>query len=258
MTPNAHALAAHYVLLDNLYCNGEVSEDGHKWCDAAYATAFIERAWPSSYSSRGEPDGDARVADSPAGEIWDNCARHGVSFYAPTARPPISRPRPTLPPVFAGEQGPGGPRQRRSTVSSSASVQAPARHWDGRPSSCKDLSYGGEDRRSGRSSWSPVAAGRPHAAGLAAGAFTPVANVAENDQALGQIVEGISHSRFWKETAIFVIEDDAQNGPDHVDAHRTEGLILSPYVKRGAVDSTQYTTASLVRTMEMILGICRR
>jgi hypothetical protein len=94
-----------------------------------------------------------------------------------------------------------------------------------------------------------------HTQGLAAGAFTPTANVAENDQALGRIIEGLSHSRFWDSTAVFVIEDDAQNGPDHVDAHRTVGLVLSPYVKRGITDSTQYTTASMVRTMEMILRL---
>lgn len=97
--------------------------------------------------------------------------------------------------------------------------------------------------------------GENHTQGLEPGKYTPVAHVAANDQALGQIVEGVSRSRFWKETAIFVIEDDAQNGPDHVDAHRTVGLVLSPYVKRGVVDSTQYTTASFVRTMEMILGL---
>ena len=79
--------------------------------------------------------------------------------------------------------------------------------------------------------------------------------MASNDQAIGQIVEGISQSRFWKNTAIFIIEDDAQNGPDHVDAHRTVGLVISPYVRRNAVDSTQYTTASMVRTMEMIFGL---
>ena len=97
--------------------------------------------------------------------------------------------------------------------------------------------------------------GEDHTQGLKAGKYTPVAHVAANDQALGQIVEGVSRSRFWKDTAIFVIEDDAQNGPDHVDAHRTVGLVLSPYVRRGATDSTQYTTASMVRTMELILGL---
>jgi hypothetical protein len=97
--------------------------------------------------------------------------------------------------------------------------------------------------------------GEDHTQGLRPGTFTPVAAVASNDQALGQIVQAVSHSRFWKETAIFVIEDDAQNGPDHVDAHRTVGLVISPWVKRGYLDSTMYTTSSFVRTMELILGL---
>ena len=249
VTPNAHALASHYVLLDNLYCNGEVSEDGHKWCDAAYATDFIERAWPSSYSSRGEPDGDDRVADSPAGQIWDNCARHGVSFYAYGEAADFTS-TPNAPPVFAGDKGLAG----------HASAEYGKIGWFNRP---RDVGRAAiflkglhQAERTGLwPQFMVMSLPEDHTQGLAAGAFTPVANVAENDQALGRIVEGISRSRFWKETAIFVIEDDAQNGPDHVDAHRTEGLVISPYVKRGVVDSTQYTTASMVRTMEMILKL---
>jgi hypothetical protein len=94
-----------------------------------------------------------------------------------------------------------------------------------------------------------------HTHGLSAGTYTPKATVGSNDLALGRMVEAISHSRFWAETAIFVIEDDAQNGPDHVDVHRTVGLVISPYTKQGFVDSTHYTTASMVRTMELILGL---
>jgi hypothetical protein len=100
-----------------------------------------------------------------------------------------------------------------------------------------------------------MALGEDHTQGLVPGAFSPSALVASNDLALGRIVESVSHSRFWRDTAIFVIEDDAQNGPDHVDAHRTVGLLISPWVKRGIVDSTMYTTSSMVRTMELILGL---
>ena len=249
VTPNAHALASHYVLLDNLYCNGEVSEDGHKWCDAAYATDFIERAWPSSYSSRGEPDGDARVTDSPAGEIWDNCARHGLSFYAYGEAADFTS-TPNAPPAFAGDKGLAG----------HASAEYGKIGWFERPRDMgraniflRDLSAA--EKTGVWPQFMVMSLPEDHTQGLAAGAFTPIANVAENDQALGRIVEGISKSRFWKETAIFVIEDDAQNGPDHIDAHRTEGLVISPYIKRGATDSTQYTTASMLRTMEMILNL---
>ncbi len=94
-----------------------------------------------------------------------------------------------------------------------------------------------------------------HTAGASPGYPTPRAMVAENDNALGRMVEVISKSRFWKESAIFVLEDDAQDGPDHVDAHRSVGLIISPYVRKGSVDSTMYTTSGFLRTMELILGI---
>ena len=97
--------------------------------------------------------------------------------------------------------------------------------------------------------------GENHTEGLAGGKYSPFAHVASNDLGLAKLVEAVSRSKFWPETAIFVIEDDAQNGPDHVDAHRTVGLVISPWVKRQALDSTMYTTASMVRTMELILGL---
>jgi hypothetical protein len=97
--------------------------------------------------------------------------------------------------------------------------------------------------------------GDDHTKGATPMANTPDACVASNDIALGRIIEAASHSKFWNEMAIFAIEDDAQNGPDHIDAHRTVGLVVSPYVKRGVVDSTLYTTASMIRTMELILGL---
>ena len=249
VTPNAHGLAARYVLLDNLYCNGEVSEDGHKWCDAAYATNFVEKVWPSAYSDRSEPDADARLTDSPAGAIWDDCARHGVSYYAYGEAADFTA-TPNAPPTFTGDKGLAG----------HASKEYGSLGWFEGP---RDVGRAGiflRDLRAAEKTgiWPQfmvMALPEDHTQALKAGAYTPVANVAENDQALGQIVEGVSHSRFWPATAIFVIEDDAQSGPDHVDAHRTEGLVLSPYVKRGQVDSTQYTTASMVRTMEMILNL---
>jgi hypothetical protein len=97
--------------------------------------------------------------------------------------------------------------------------------------------------------------GEDHTTGTTPGTFTPQACVASNDLALGRIVEAVSQSKSWKETAIFVIEDDAQNGPDHVDAHRTVGLVISPYTNRKHIDSTQYATVSLIRSMELILGL---
>lgn len=97
--------------------------------------------------------------------------------------------------------------------------------------------------------------GNDHTSGTRPGYPTPRAMVAENDLALGRMVEAVTKSRFWKESAIFVVEDDAQNGPDHVDAHRSIALVISPYTRRGALDSTLYTTSGVLRTIELILGL---
>jgi Phosphoesterase family len=97
--------------------------------------------------------------------------------------------------------------------------------------------------------------GEDHTQGTTPGAFTPQACVASNDLALGQLVQAVTRSKYWPQTAIFIIEDDAQNGPDHVDAHRTVGLVISPYTKRHFVDHTQYSTVSMLRTIELILGL---
>jgi hypothetical protein len=94
-----------------------------------------------------------------------------------------------------------------------------------------------------------------HTAGTRPGGFTPRAMVANADHAVGLLVERITRSKYWPETAIFMIEDDAQDGPDHVDARRTIGLVISPYARRGFVDSRLYTTSSMLRTMELLLGL---
>jgi YVTN family beta-propeller protein len=247
-TPNAHALARRFVNLDNLYCDGEVSEDGHQWSNAAYATDFNEKAWTNSYSNRGEPDADERLMASPAGYLWDACARHNLTFrtygeMASFKSSPDEEPQVTAVGSLAGHvslewlkvKAKGG----RDTEKAAVFIQ--------------ELQ---EAEKTGNwPNFMVMSLGEDHTSGLTPGTFTPTAAVASNDQALGQIVEAVSSSRFWKETAIFVIEDDAQNGPDHVDAHRTVGLVISPWVKRGIVDSTMYTTSSFVRTMELILGL---
>ncbi len=247
VTPNGHALAARSVLLDNLYCNGEVSEDGHQWCDAAYATDFTEKSWPSSYSDRGEADADERLTASPAGYLWDNCARHGLTYHT-YGEFSSFKASPNSPPLFTGAKG----------LTGHASAAWNAISFDRHDTERAALFLADLHAAEKTGQWPRfviMSLGENHTQGLQPGKYTPVAHVAANDQALGQIVDGVSHSQFWKDTAIFVIEDDAQNGPDHVDAHRTVGLVLSPYVRRGGVDSTQYTTASFVRTMEMILHL---
>jgi YVTN family beta-propeller protein len=248
VTPNVHELARQTVLLDNLYCNGEVSEDGHQWCNAAYATDFTEKAWTNSYSRRGEPSGDERLTASPAGYLWDSCAKHNLTYksygeFAHFTSSPDSVPK------FTGHKGLEGhasePWDRLES-------------WEHRDTQRADVFLADLKQAEKTGEWPNFIVmhlGEDHTEGLAGGRVAPAAHVAANDVALGRIVEALSHSRFWGETAIFVIEDDAQNGPDHVDAHRTVGLVLSPYVKRGVVDSTMYSTASRIKTMELMLGL---
>lgn len=249
VTPNAHALADKYVLLDNLYCNAEVSEDGHPWSDAAYATDYTEHVWPLHYGGRREPKGDDELTESPAGFLWDNCRRHGVSFYSYGERAQF-KSGPNSPPVFTGDRGLAG----------HASAEYGKFGWFAEPRDIGRATIFINDLHAAEKSgkWPQfmvMSLPEDHTQGQTAKALTPTANVGENDQGLGKIVEAVSHSKFWASTAIFVIEDDAQGGPDHVDAHRTVGLVISPYIRRGAVDSTMYSTASFIHTMELILGL---
>lgn len=246
VTPNAHALANQTVILDNLYVNGEVSEDGHQWSNAAYATNFTEKAWPMSYGGRGEPETDERLTASPAGYLWDNCRKHGVTFYS-YGEFASFRAGPDQAPVYRGVKG------LRDHFSETWPAGPESRDTDRAKTFLADLKHADQTGEW----WQFMVMSLPedHTHGLSAGSFTPKATVGSNDLALGRMVDAISHSRFWKETVIFVIEDDAQNGPDHVDCHRTVGLVISPYARQGIVDSTHYTTASMVRTMELILGL---
>ena len=250
VTPNAHALATEFVQFDNLYCNGEVSEDGHQWCDSAYCTDFTEKAWVNSYAGRGEPDADDRLTASPAGYLWDNCRTHGLTYYT-YGEFSSFKSDPDSPPRFTGQKGLEG----HASLAWSQFQKGGDFGRDYRKAQVfiDDLKKG---ERSGTwPSFMVMSLGEDHTTGLKAGTYTPQAAVASNDLGLAEMIDAVSHSKFWKDTAFFVIEDDAQNGPDHVDAHRTVGLIVSPYIKRGMLDSTQYTTASFVRTMELILGL---
>jgi YVTN family beta-propeller protein len=250
VTPNNHALADEFVLLDNTYCNGEVSEDGHQWCNAAYANDFVERAYVNSYSGRGEPDSDDGLADSPAGYLWDNCQKHGKSYrsYGEFAN---FKSDPNSPPKFEGIKGLEG----HASLAWSTYRKGGDYGRDYKKINVFIDELHDAEKTGNWPNFMVMSLGEDHTSGLEPGRYTPYASVGSNDLALGEMVEAISHSKFWKDTAVFVIEDDAQNGPDHVDAHRTEALVLSPYVRRHSLDSTMYTTASFVRTMELILGL---
>jgi YVTN family beta-propeller protein len=239
VTPNHHALAEQFVLLDNLYCNGEVSQDGHPWSTSAIATDFTQRAWVMAYSGKGQTVNTPSVTDPEAGFLWEACKRKGLTYrsYGEYAGHKSLEGHVNL--QWIGKAGPNQPAPGRDYEKADLFIQE-----------FKEFERNGTIPR-----FMVMSLGEDHTRGTTPGAFTPKAAVASNDLALGKIVEAISKSSVWNEFAIFVIEDDAQNGPDHVDSHRTVGLVISPYTKRGHMDSTMYQTASMLRTMELILGL---
>jgi YVTN family beta-propeller protein len=253
VTPNHHKLAEEFVLLDNLYCNGHVSADGHPWSTMAYNTDYIARNWALTYSGRAgvHDDDGGNLANAPSGYLWDACARVGLTYrsYGEYGRR-VSQPDGSFKvdgavPGLIGHMCPdyGVPKV----------IGSRARDTDNADTFIRELA---DFEKSGTlPRFMVMSLGEDHTTGTRPGSYTPRACVASNDLALGRIVEAISHSKHWPEFAIFVIEDDAQNGPDHVDAHRTVGLVISPFTKHKYLDSTQYSTVSMVRTMELILGL---
>ena len=252
ITPNHHALAEEYVLLDNFYVESEVSADGHEWTMGAYATDFVEKFWPLSYghNKRGKypypGEGNFPIAAPAGGYLWDRAKEAGVSYRS------------------YGEWVANG---RTANDPAKAKVAALEGHFDPGYRSF-DMTYPdkkraerfiGELKRFEAEGDMPrlqmVRLPNDHTSGASVGQLTPRAHMADNDLAFGMVIEALSRSKFWARTAVFVVEDDAQNGPDHVDAHRTIAYVISPYVKRGSVDSTLYSTSSMLRTMELILGL---
>jgi len=252
VTPNHHALAREFVLLDNFYVESEVSADGHEWSMAAYATDFVEKSWPLVYRPGGKDvlkypaEGAYDIATPAGGYIWDRCLAAGVSFrsygeFVDNA-PNADEPGKAAVPALEGHFDP----HFRSYDLDYPDVKRAERFIE----ELKRFEAEGELPQ-----LIILRLPNDHTYGLSAGKPTPTAMVADNDLALGRVVEALSHSKFWPQMAIFVVEDDAQNGSDHVDAHRTVALVISPYCRRRAVDSSMYSTASMLRTVELILGL---
>jgi hypothetical protein len=260
VTPNAHALAHTFVLFDNFYVDADVSYNGHAYSTAAYATDFVQKMWQTFTANRGGQDlteggGFMRnpfgnITAPQGGYLWDVARRAGVSvrsygeFVAHTAR------------------SAAGDVTAVATVPGLVDAVAPSyAGWD------LDITDGRrvdrwleEFRRFEADGTLPqlsiIRLPNDHTAGTKPGAPTPRAMVADNDVALGRIVEAVSNSSvYWKDSAVFVLEDDAQSGPDHVDSHRSVLLVASPFAKRGAVDHTLYSTGSVLRTIELVLGL---
>ena len=242
ITPNQHKLAREFVLLDNFYADGEVSADGHNWSTSAGATDFLEKNWVTSYGGRGGTypgEGKRDVANPKGGFIWDYCNRAGVSYRT------------------YGEFADGG----KANIPALEGKFCP--YYTGYDLSVKDTTRFYQWKREFDSllaanalpQFNSMRFGNDHTEGSRLGRSTPNAHVADNDLAVGMFIEYLSKSPVWKESAVFIVEDDAQNGPDHVDAHRTTAYLAGPHVKRGYVDHTMYSTSSMLRTMELILGL---
>jgi YVTN family beta-propeller protein len=242
ITPNQHKLAESFVLLDNFYVDAEVSADGHNWSMGAYANDYLEKTWPTSYGSRGGTyggEGEREIANNKAGFIWNNCFRYGVSFR--TYGEFVSGDKPTLK-VLDNNYCSYFPSYTLSIADTTR-----FRYWKQDFDSLLKLNKVPQ--------FNTVRFGNDHTEGIRLGRPTPYAHVADNDLAVGMFIEALSKSPIWNETAVFILEDDAQNGADHVDAHRSTAYVAGGFVKRGFVDHTPYSTSSMLRTMELILGM---
>lgn len=253
VTPNLHKIAREFVLLDNFYVNADVSADGHNWSSSAIAPPYVQRMWPNSYGGRRshyDYEGMERAAMPPAGRIWNNALQKGLTIRnfgwwvdnatpLPASGPLISHVRdPQLVPHT--NMNYRGFDLDYPDVEREKVFAADLRQWEA-TGKMPDFMM--------------VRLGNDHTSGVAAGKIAPLAAAADNDLAVGRLVEAVSKSKFWATTAIFILEDDAQNGPDHVDSHRSPAFVISPYTRARGVDSTMYNTTSMLRTMELILGL---
>jgi YVTN family beta-propeller protein len=242
VTPNQHALAREFILLDNFYVDAEVSADGHNWSTAAYANDYVEKNWPTSYGGRGgtyDFEGSRPIAYPKKGFIWDYCQRAGIRYRSYGEFEAYSKRKGS---ALDGRFAPNYPDYDLK-IKDIDRVEV----WK------KDIDS--LIAANAVPHFSSIRLGNNHTSGARIGAPTPAAHVADNDLALGRFIEYLSKSPIWKESAVFVLEDDAQNGADHVDAHRSPALVISPYTKRKHVEHTMYSTSGMLRTMELILGL---
>ncbi|MDX1931699.1 MAG: alkaline phosphatase family protein [Capsulimonadales bacterium] len=292
VTPNQHALAERFVLLDNFYCCAEVSGDGWNWSTQGMVTAYNSRNVVYGYTGKEQPydyEGTNNgvpvdlmdvpdVSRTAGGYIWDRVGAkklpyRNYGFFVDDFQLPRNNPE-------------AGPEGNRNTPAKKALTGTTCRDFYGYDTSYADSeawvkynlppapkqmkTFGKFNDPARMTAWlrefneyvrnknlprfMMVRLGRDHTAGTAAGQYSPRAMVADNDYAVGQLVEAISKSPYWKKTAIFVIEDDSQAGFDHVDAHRSIAFVISPFIRKGTVDSRFYNTDSMLRTMGLLMG----
>ena len=274
ITPNQHKLVDEFVLLDNAYCAGILSADGHQWSTTASSTDYMEKSFagfPRSYPDGMEDDDIDALAYSPAGFIWDNAVAKGVSirnygeFMMPRVR--FRDPNRSGTPdflscyrtwkgetdevIFQSEPGIESVRPFSPTDYVGWEMSVPDQYRaDFILDELKQFEADGSFPQ-----LTIICLPNDHASGTRAGCPTPDACMADNDLAFGRIVDALSHSQFWPNMAIFGIEDDPQAGWDHISGYRTTAYVVSPYAKRGELVRTQYNTTSMLRTIEQILGL---
>lgn len=274
ITPNQHALARTFVLLDNTYCAGILSADGHQWSTTAFATDYLEKSFagfPRSYPDGMGPDDQDALAYAPSGFLWDHAIARGISLrnYGEFCEPLVRWRDPA-------RKGDVGYRESWRTWRG----ESDAVIFESRPSvpSLEPYSPKGYvgwemvvpdqyradfiirelaefEKQGTYPRLTIVCLPNDHTAGTGRNRPTPAACVADNDLAFGRLVAAYSRSKFWPKMAIFAIEDDPQAGWDHVSGYRTTAYVASPYARRGAVVSTRYNTTSILRTIEQILGM---
>ncbi|HYL36884.1 MAG TPA: beta-propeller fold lactonase family protein [Bryobacteraceae bacterium] len=251
--PNHHKLAREFVLFDNFYVNGDVSADGHNWSTSAIANDFVEKLWPNNYAGRTRAygfEGGEPAAYPPAGYLWTNAAARGVTmrnygYWVENKK-------------VAGEDG-----TQIETVYDPVLARVTNMKYRNFDLDYPDVKraqvflddLAGFEKSGEMPALMIMRLPNDHTNGTTPGKIAPLASFADNDYALGLIVEGLSRSRFWPSTAIFVVEDDSQNGPDHIDSHRAPAYLISAYTHTGRIDSTMYNTTSVLRTMELILHL---
>ena len=240
--PNHYKLAREFVLFDNFYVNADVSADGHNWSTAAIAPDFVQKLWPSNYGHRLKYygfEGNEPANIPPAGYLWTNALAAGLTVrnYGEW--------------VFDGKIG--DPALEAVTNKDFKGFDMEVPDAERAKVFLEDLRQFEASNKMPRLMVMRLPG--DHTSGTTPGKIAPLSAFADNDAALGTIVEAVSRSKFWSKTAIFVLEDDAQDGPDHVDSHRSLMFAISPYTRRGIVDSSMYNTGSVLRTMELILGL---
>ena len=261
--PNARALARRFTTIDNFYADAEVSAQGWNWVASANSNPFAEQTWPVNYSGRKAPYPSENASPEIASQkpddsyIWQRLAKAGIpfrnyGFYVNLDGPTVHSDDPVL--QAHTDTAYRGFDLTCPDSSGTFAPMGPACGTTGRIDEWIKEYRGYETSRT-LPKVQFVRLPNDHTAGTKPGAPTPKAYVADNDYALGRLVDTVSHSKDWASTAIFVTEDDAQNGPDHVDAHRTLATVISPYTQTGKVDSTFYNTASMVRTIGLIAGV---